>query len=90
MGESWTYAPPVIPLCTKVGSRCSGRAINRCKNIGYVTGASWPVGRAKFRLVSETGPAPGAVATQPEPEALAGPGVEINRQDRTSARRLVA
>ncbi len=41
---------------------------------GYVR-MGWPVGRAKFRLVSESGPAPGSVTANREAEALAGPAL---------------
>ena len=41
---------------------------------GYVQ-MGWPAGRAKFRFVSESGPAPGAVPATPGADALAGPAL---------------
>ena len=38
---------------------------------GYVR-MGWPAGRAKFKLVSESGPTPGAVPATPDANALAG------------------
>lgn len=38
---------------------------------GYVR-MGWPAGRAKFRLVSKSGPGPGAVPARPGADALAG------------------
>ena len=41
---------------------------------GYVL-MGWPAGRAKFRIVAQSGPAPGAVPARPGADTLAGAGL---------------